>query len=303
MPRLIPSLRARRGERRGAGRAAPGRPPAPGPAGEAAGETAGEPAGEPPAAPHPADDARPRPPAVDRPAGTGLGVPAFAHPLVAAAEWAELARPGTPLDWVAFDVRRGPGTRPDPLYADALAHVRENGVPLLGRLDAAHGARGHGELVADAVRYRDWYPVDGFYLDLAPTSRAEAAGCARTVAALRALLPRPALVVLAPGTHPDPGYTAFADQIVTFHGPWTRYRWSETPQWTADHPPGRFVHLVHGLPGPHLETALRIARWHGAGTVCVTDRTDRGGEEAWAGLPTYWHEAVEKVRRERETSM
>jgi len=232
-----------------------------------------------------------------------LGVPAFAHPLVAAAEWAELARPGTPLDWVAFDVCRGPGTRPDPLYGDALARVCETGVPLLGRLDAAHGARGYGELLADAVRYRDWYPVDGFYLDRAPALGPDLAACARTVAALRALLRVDALVVLAPGTHPDPGYVEFADQLVTFCGPWTQYRWSETPPWTADHPPGRFAHLVHGLPGPHLETALRIARWHGAGTVCVTDRTDRGGADPWAGLPSYWNETVARVQKERATSM
>lgn len=283
MPRLIRSLRARRGERRGGGRAAPGGTPPP------------EPARDPALEPFAAARARTRHPVTDRSSGTGLGVPAFAHPLVAAAEWAELARPGAPLDWVAFDVCRGPGTRPDPLYGEALDRVRENGVPLLGRLDAAHGARGHGELVADAVRYRDWYPVDGFYLDRAPALRPDAAACARTVAALRALLSVPALVVLAPGTHPDPGYAEFADQLVTFCGPWTQYRWSETPLWTADHPPGRFVHLVHGLPGPHLETALRIARWHGAGTVCVTDRTERGGADPWAGLAAYWPELVARA--------
>ncbi|WP_329136207.1 spherulation-specific family 4 protein [Streptomyces sp. NBC_01476] len=235
---------------------------------------------------------------------TGFGVPAFAHPLVAPAEWAELARPGAPLDWVAFDVARGPGSRPDPLHAEALTRVRENGVPVLGLLDTAHGIRPFGELVSDASHYLDWYRVDGFYLDRAPTLRGGAAECRRVVTTLRALLDAdrrpgvPPLVVLAPGVHPYPGYAEFADQLVTFNGPWTRYRWSEAPQWTASYPPTRFAHLVHGVPEAHLDTALRVARWQGAGTVCFTDRTDREGADPWAGLPGYWHEAVRKVRRQ-----
>ena len=51
-----------------------------------------------------------------------------------------------------------------------------------------------------------------------------------------------------------------ADQLVVFAGPWTRYRWSEAPQWTAEYAPSHFVHLVHGLPATHLDQALRIAR-------------------------------------------
>ncbi|WP_328915941.1 MULTISPECIES: spherulation-specific family 4 protein [unclassified Streptomyces] len=239
----------------------------------------------------------------DGAARTGFGVPAFAHPLVAPAEWAELARPGAPLDWVAFDVARGPGARPDPLYGEAVARVRENGVPLLGRLDAVHGTRPRGELLAEAARYRDWYRVDGFYLDRPPTLGAETAECRRTVAALRAQLDGAGTVVLAPGAHPHPGYAEFADQLVVFHGPWTRYRWSEAPQWTAGYPPTRFAHLVHGLAAPHLDTALRIARWQGAATVCPTDRTDRDGADPWAGLPSYWHEAVRKVCGQPSPSM
>jgi hypothetical protein len=230
-------------------------------------------------------------------------VPLFAHPLVAPAEWAELARPGAPVDWTVLDVSAGSGSRPDPLYAEALARVRENGVPLLGRLDAVYGTRPYGELVADASHYLDRYRVDGFYLDRSPTSRAEAARCRGAAATLRALLPDGGRVVLAPGSHPHPGYAEFADQMVVFAGPWTRYRWSEVPEWTAAYPPSLFAHLVHGLPAHHLDEALRIARWQGAATVAVTDRTDREGADPWAGLAGYWHEAVRKVRKEPPPSM
>ncbi|WP_225846249.1 spherulation-specific family 4 protein [Streptomyces sp. HPF1205] len=230
-------------------------------------------------------------------------MPAFAHPLVAPAEWAELARPGPPLDWTVLDVARGPGGRPDPLYGEALARVRENAVPVLGLLDAADGARPFADLVTDASRHLDWYRVDGFYLHRAPTGPEHAAACGRLVLTLRALLDGRGPVVLAPGTHPDPRYAGIGDQLVTFAGPWTAYRWSEAPQWTAGHPPSRFAHLVHGVPAPHLDTALRIARWQGAGTVFLTDRDDRDGADPWAGLPRYWREMVRKVLMEPPPSM
>ena len=67
-------------------------------------------------------------------------------------------------------------------------------------------------------------------------------------------------------------------------------------EWTADHPPERFCHFVHGVPRTHLDEALRIARWQGAGTICFTDRTDRGGR-ATPGrrMPGYWDEIVSRI--------
>ncbi|NEA55224.1 phage tail protein [Streptomyces sp. SID13666] len=247
----------------------------------------------------------------------GFGVPVNAHPLVAPAEWGELARPGTPLHWVVLNVARGPGTRPDPLYTEAVARLRESGVPVLGHLDAGLGARPFGALVSDASHYLDWYRVDGFYLDRAPTERSALNECRRVTTTLRALLAGDdgdsadsdsgdggdGHIVLGHGTHPYPGYAEIADQLVTFSGPWTRYRWSEAPQWTAAYPPERFAHLVHGVPRSHLVTAMRIARWQGAATVCFTDRTDRDGTDPWEGLAGYWDESVRTLRKQPPPSI
>ncbi|WP_127359761.1 spherulation-specific family 4 protein [Actinacidiphila soli] len=228
----------------------------------------------------------------------GFGVPAYAHPLMAPNEWAELARPGTPLHWVALNVSRGPGTRPDPLYTEAVGRLREAAVPVIGVLDTRHGARPFAQLVSDAHHYLDWYGVDGFYLERAPTEREELSDCRRVTTTLRALLGAEeggdGHIVLGHGSHPYPGYAEVADQLVTFCGPWTDYRWSEAPQWTAGYPKERFCHLVHGVPGPHLDNAMRIARWQGAATVFFTDRTDHA---AWEGLPGYWGEVSGLLRR------
>ncbi|MFF9216014.1 spherulation-specific family 4 protein [Streptomyces viridosporus] len=226
---------------------------------------------------------------------TGFGVPGLAHPLVAPTEWRELTRPGTPLHWVVLNVADGPGVRPDPHCLEAVGRLRDAGVRVLGHVDAAYGRRGFGEVVSDAHRFLDWYRVDGFLLDRCPADRAGLPGVRRAVTTLR-VIRDDAHVVLGHGTHPHPGYAESADQLVAFSGAWGDYRWSQAAEWTADHPPERFCHFVRAVPGPHLEEALRIARWQGAATIYFTDHAGRGGRtDPWEPLPGYWDDIVSRI--------
>ncbi|WP_405195633.1 spherulation-specific family 4 protein [Streptomyces anulatus] len=249
----------------------------------------------------------------------GFGVPGYAHPLLAPAEWAGLARPGTPLHWAVLNIADGPGSRPDPHCLEAAGRlhnareralhggspddtVRASGGRLLGHLDLAHGERPFEELIADARSFIDWYRIGGFYLARCPTERAGLPAVRRLTGTLHALLPESdsaddgGRLVLGHGTHPYPGYAEAADQLVTFQGPWTDYRWSQVAEWTADYPPERFAHFVHGVPRTHLEEAMRIARWQGAGTIFFTDRDDRSGQsDPFATLPRYWDEIVSRI--------
>ncbi|MFJ3199425.1 spherulation-specific family 4 protein [Streptomyces sp. NPDC086989] len=224
----------------------------------------------------------------------GLGVPGYAHPLLAPVEWAELTRPGTPLHWTVLNVTDGPGGRPDPHCTEAAGRLREAGGTVLGHLAVRDGTRSFGELVSDAHRYLDWYRVGGFYLADAPADRTELAAVRRVADTLRGLGDG-LRIVLGHGTHPYEGYAEAADQLVTFSGAWADYRWSQVAEWTADHPPERFCHLVHGVPRTHLEEAVRIARWQGAGTIWFTDRGNGGGCDPWASMPAYWDEIVSRI--------
>jgi hypothetical protein len=201
---------------------------------------------------------------------------------------------------VVLSVDDGPGVRPDPHCLEAAGRLRNAGVRVLGRLDAAHGARTYTGLLADAHRYLDWYRVDGFYLDRCPTERTELSAIRRIGTTLDTLTDGGHLV-LGHGTHPYQGYAEAADQLVTFRGGWAEYRWSQAAEWTADYPADRFCHLVDGVPRARLDEALRIARWQGAGTVCFTDRTDRTDRHdrhagpAWESLPGHWDAIVSRI--------
>lgn len=72
----------------------------------------------------------------------GFGVPGYAHPLLAPTEWAELARPGTPLHWAVLNIDNGPGARPDPhcLEAAGLPATRGSG-PCTARTRGTRPAR------------------------------------------------------------------------------------------------------------------------------------------------------------------
>ncbi|KUH40132.1 MULTISPECIES: spherulation-specific family 4 protein [Streptomyces] len=225
----------------------------------------------------------------------GFGVPGYAHPLLAPVEWAELTRPGAPVHWAVLNVADGPGVRPDPHCLEAAGRLRNAGIRILGLLDLVGGARPFGDSVSEAHRYLDWYRVDGFFLDRCPTERADLPAARRLTATLESVLDRPdgCHLVLGHGRHPYPGYAEIADQLVTFSGPWTEYRWSQVAEWTADHPPERFAHFVHGVPRTHLDEAVRIARWQGAGTIFFTDRT--GQTDPFAALPGYWDEIVSQI--------
>ncbi|MGW0735046.1 spherulation-specific family 4 protein [Streptomyces sp. NPDC002851] len=251
--------------------------------------------------------------------GMGVGVPGYAHPLVAPVEWATLtamaagtsvegagetartsvAAEAAPLHWTVLNVADGPGARPDPHCLEAAGRLRNTGSRVLGHLDLDFGDRCFGELVSEAHRYLDWYQVDGFYLDRAPTERAALPDTRRTTTTLKALVGgADAHLVLGPGTHPYPGYAETADQLVTFSGTWADYRWSQVAEWTAEYPAERFCHFVYGVPHGHLDEALRIARWQGAGTVYFTDRTDRGGTaDPFEALPGYWDDFVSRIGR------
>ncbi|MFC9248441.1 spherulation-specific family 4 protein [Streptomyces sp. NPDC057136] len=252
----------------------------------------------------------------------GFGVPGYAHPLLAPTEWAELTRPGTPLHWAVLNIGNGPGARPDPHCLEAAGRlrnareralrgeapddtVRAAGGRLLGHLDLAQGDRPFDELVADARSFVSWYRVGGFYLDRCPAERADLPAVRRLTSTLSALLADSdsadggGRLVLGHDTHPYPGYAETADQLVTFRGPWTDYRWSQVAEWTAAYPPGRFAHFVHGVPRTHLDEAMRIARWQGAGTIFFTDRAahvhEGGQTDPFTALPSYWDEIVSRI--------
>lgn len=217
--------------------------------------------------------------------GSGHGrllVPLYVHPAVDPAAWRALIRAGPLLYGVVLNVADGPGTAPDPSFVAAAARLREAGVRVLGYVDTAYGDRPVRAVVGDLRRHRRWYDTDGAFLDRTASGAGLLGYYRWLVRAARVCAAR--AVVLNPGVHPAPGYAAFADLLVTFEGSWDAYRDPAftVPAWTAAHPPGRFCHLVHGVPDPLCGLAARTARIRGAGVHCAVPGS---GANPWSSLP------------------
>lgn len=209
-----------------------------------------------------------------------LLVPLYVHPSVDPAAWEAPVREPGGLYGVVLNTADGPGPHPDPVFTEAAARLRRAGVPLLGYVDTAYGARSARAVLRDVHRHRRWYTADGVFLDRVASDAALLPRYRRTVRAARLLGATTA--VLNSGTHPDPGYARLADVLVTFEGRWEDYHGATVPGWTRAHPPHRFCHLVYGVPEHLGAEAARLAHERGAAVHCAVPG---GGTNPWRSVP------------------
>ncbi|WP_236652438.1 spherulation-specific family 4 protein [Streptacidiphilus neutrinimicus] len=162
-------------------------------------------------------------------------VPAYFHPSADPASWAVLRAAAPRLAAVVVNPASGPGPAPDPAYARERGELTPTRV--LGYVDTDYGRRPHAEVVAEIAAYRDWYGVDGVFLDQTPDGSQALPHYVRLAVAARSL--GAAYVVLNPGLPPHPAYLDLADLVVTFEGPWSAY---------GDRAPDAGTHLVYAAP-------------------------------------------------------
>lgn len=211
--------------------------------------------------------------------GRRLLVPLYVHPGTEPEAWHGVAAQGDQVAWVVFNPASGPGDAPQPGFAEAAAILRAAGIPLLGYVDTDYARRDHHQVVADIERYQDWYPVDGVFLDQAASGPDLLPHYRRLAVAARSL--EAWQVVLNPGVHPDPGYAAIADVLITFEGDWESYRRLRVPGWTAGFPAKRFGHLVHNVPPESCALVPQAARGYRAEYCYATPGT---GANPWSVL-------------------
>lgn len=214
-----------------------------------------------------------------------LGIPAYFHPVLAAADWSGMAEVGGSLRAVIVNVDSGPGSAPDPAW-EAAASRMAGVTSVIGYVDTGYGTRPMGQVLAEAARYLAWYPVSGVFLDQVATQASQLPWYQRLTGQIRDIGARE--IVLNPGTVPlDPGYAEIAEAVVTFEGPYSAYQRLQVPAWLREFSADRFWHLVYAAPRQRLGSALQVAWQQHAGTIFITDGT---GANPWNGLPEYFVE-------------
>jgi len=203
----------------------------------------------------------------------GSLVPAYVYPDAILT----LAERGTLPQLLVINPASGPGAAADAEYRHAIAAAQAAGSRVLGYIATTWGARPAAEVSDEIDRYRDWYHVDGVFLDEAASDEAQMPHYHALIHHARAEGAR--FVVLNPGLVPARGYFDLADVVVTFEGPISAYRADRAVDGVA---PERSAHLVFGAS---REQALRaIGSVTSARYVYMTSGTL---PHPWGTVPDY----------------
>ena len=224
----------------------------------------------------------------------GIIVPAYQYPTTGTL-WGECARASSSVPVVAImNPANGPGTEVDPHFASAAASVRSAGGRVIGYVFTSSAEVPLDSVLAKVDRYREWYTLDGIFLD-GMANDADPAHVAWHAALRDSIRARePAwLVVGCPGTNTLPDYLAGADVLCIVESDGESYFDWEPDAWVRDHPASRFLHLVHTLSSADsMRQAVALAGSRGAGWVYVTN--DRMANP-WDETPSYWDALVAAV--------
>jgi hypothetical protein len=226
-----------------------------------------------------------------------LAVPSYQDP--GSPEWNAWAAPGRQsVGIMIVNENNGDDTSDQPAIAAAIRSARASGIFVVGYVYTGYGQRDPA-VVRDRVDavYRN-YLVDGIFFDEAPTDCLAATPFGGTNYSyyqqlgeyVRTRQAGGRLVILNPGTQPaNDCWMSIANILVTAESSsladyTTNY---QDQAWFHQYPPERFWHIVYAAPGKdQLGQILALSQARGAGWLYVTDL---GGDNPYAGPPTYWN--------------
>jgi len=233
----------------------------------------------------------------DQPISMGVLVPAYFYPGGAGLKhWENLAAAAQRIELeVILNPASGSGRQADPNYVAVARRLKTSGTRILGYVPTTYGERDPQEIDEELQRYRDFYDVDGFFIDEMSNTTARLGYYVDLYSRIKGLDAR-YRVIGNPGTLPDPAYLEFAtaDVLVTFEGKATTHERFANPAWLRHHPPSRTAHIVYSAPTPEsMHQTLRHAITHRVGWVYITDDN---GTNPYDRLPTYWDQEVQALQ-------
>lgn len=181
-------------------------------------------------------------------------------------------------------------------YRQAFARVRASGGRVIGYVHSSYTRRALAEVQADVERWASFYPIDGIFVDEMANDTAAATLAYYRELSASAKQQHPRWIIVGnPGTRIPEVYltTGAADVLVTFENG-SGYANLTPDPWTRRHPATAFAHLGYALENDtHMGEFADLARTRGAAWIYATDDTL---PNPWDRLPTYWEQAVERIR-------
>ena len=216
-------------------------------------------------------------------------VPAYFYPYPHPSFWDvaidDKLAPGVAGRVLIMNPASGPGNTLDPNYAAAVSLAKSRAAIVVGYVHTSYGRRPSNSVKAEILKYKEWYGVDGIFIDEVLTTSVGISYYKGLAIYVRGQI-LSGRVILNPGAAPVEGYmmqvaTGADDTVVIFEGALASYNTWKQPAWVIKYPAEKFSHLVYGAPS--LSTALTRARY--VGFVYITNDTL---PNPWDTLPSYW---------------
>ena len=214
-----------------------------------------------------------------------LAVPAYFYP---GPEWGQMLDGAPKVSIAIMNPNSGPGIARNFEYVGVRQSARGKGVRVIGYVYTEYGAKPFHEVRGEIDRYKEWYSVDGIFVDGVSTDLAQIDYYRQVVAHIKA---RPGgLTVFNPGTFPDEEYAKLADVLCVFDGSSSDHSIRQMPDWVFGYPSSKFWHIVYDAPtSAAMKKAISSAMQYNAGYFFVTD-----GQlpNPFGRLPSYWLEEL-----------
>ncbi len=178
----------------------------------------------------------------------------------------------------------GPGDTADPSYAALTQRLHSAGITVIGYTYANYSSRAAPDIKADMDNYKNWYNVDGIFIDQMGSMGGDENYYSNLTSYARSIGLSP--VIGNPGTGTLPSYVGTVDAMVIYENPglpnatylggfhlnYTKTNWAILP------------YSVSSLDGSFLQNASQYVGYIGISNGTV--------QSAWESLPSYFGDLV-----------
>lgn len=189
-------------------------------------------------------------------------------------KWLRVTR-GMPLGFVILNIGNGSGQSLDPDFLEQSKRARNAGAKLLGYVRTDYGRRDRGEILAEIRNHRDWYAVDGVFLDEGINGWGEQESLIPAFVELyqdiKGEFGEDFTVVTNPGSNTVQTLVDASDVQMCFENSADKYLDTTFPDFYQQYPAERFWHVIHDATVENVHAVLERATYLRAGHLYVTD--------------------------------
>ncbi|MDD5392540.1 MAG: spherulation-specific family 4 protein [Thiothrix sp.] len=213
----------------------------------------------------------------------GIAIPAYFYP---GTTWTTSTNSAPRVNVMIMNPNSGPGLSQDPQYVQSVKAAQAAGIKVLGYVASAYGdqtIRPLQMMQSEIDSYKNWYGVDGIFVDEVASSAAFVPQYQQIANYIRSA--KGGFVMLNPGVVPAASYVNMADTTVVFEDSYANYLNWVMPTWLSNYPASKITHLVYATSAAQMPNAVKLGAVRNAGELFVTnDKLDN----PWDTLPSYW---------------